>query len=76
MIILKFFRVEMDGINGIVDGSMVSRKQGDYERGRKPMAADTTAAIEGTLSVHTDAEVTVCDAHWHEQHRPSRHHNG
>ena len=61
---MKFFiSVEMEGISGIVDGSMVSRKQGDYERGRKLMAADTNAAIEGILSAYPDAEITVSDAH-------------
>lgn len=58
-----FISVDMEGISGIVDGTMVSRKQGDYERGRKLMAADTNACIEGILSVHPDAEITVSDAH-------------
>jgi len=53
----------MKDIRGIVDGSMVSRKQGDYERGRKLMTADTNAATKGTLNAHPDAETTVCDAH-------------
>jgi len=53
----------VEGISGIVYGSMVSRKQGDYERGRKLMTADTNAAIKGTLSTHPDTENTVCDNH-------------
>ena len=61
---MKFFiSVDMEGISGIVDGSMVSRKQGDYEGGRKLMTADTNAAIKGTLSAHPDTETTVRDAH-------------
>ena len=61
---MKFFiSVDMEGISGIVDGTMVSRKQGDYERGRKLMAQDTNAAIEAILEVEPDAEITVCDAH-------------
>lgn len=61
---MKFFiSVDVEGISGIVDGSMVSRKQGDYERGRKLMTADTNAAIKGKLSAHPDAEITVCHAH-------------
>jgi len=61
---MKFLiSVDMEGISGIVDGSMVSRKQGDYERGTKLMTADTNAATEGTLSAHPDAEITVSDAH-------------
>jgi len=35
-----FISVDVEGISGIVDGSMVRRKQGDYERGRKLIAAD------------------------------------
>jgi len=53
----------MDGISGIVDGSMVSRKQGDYERGRKLMTDDTNDTTKGTLSAHPDTEITVSDAH-------------
>ncbi len=61
---MKFFiSVDMEGISGIVDASMVSRKHADYERGRKLMAKDTNAAIEAILETHPDAEITVCDAH-------------
>jgi len=61
---MKFFiSVDMEGISGIVDGSMVSSKEHDYQIGRKLMAADTNAAIEGILDTHPDAEITVCDAH-------------
>lgn len=58
-----FISVDMEGISGIVDGSMVSRSQGDYERGRKLMAKDTNAAIEAILEEDPEAEITVCDAH-------------
>ena len=61
---MKFFiSVDMEGISGIVDGTMVSRKQGDYERGRKLMAFDTNACIEGILDSYPKAEITVSDAH-------------
>jgi D-amino peptidase len=61
---MKFFiSVDMEGISGIVDGSMVGSKEHDYEKGRKLMAQDVNAAIEGILSVHKDAQITVCDAH-------------
>ena len=61
---MKFFiSVDMEGISGIVDGTMVSRKQGDYERGRKLMALDTNACIEGILNAYPKAEITVSDAH-------------
>ena len=42
----------MEGISGVVGGSMVSRKQGDYENKRKLMTDDTNATIEGMLSVN------------------------
>ncbi|MCW4048609.1 MAG: M55 family metallopeptidase [Candidatus Bathyarchaeota archaeon] len=58
-----FISVDMEGISGIVDGSMVSSKQGDYAKGRKLMAEDVNAAIEGILSVNPKAEITICDAH-------------
>jgi len=57
-----FISVDMEGISGIVDATMVSRSQGDYEKGRALMAQDVNAAIEGILSVGP-AEITVCDAH-------------
>lgn len=61
---MKFFiSVDMEGISGIVDASMVSRKHADYTLGRKLMAQDTNAAIEAILQTHPDAEITVCDAH-------------
>jgi D-amino peptidase len=61
---MKFFiSVDMEGISGIVDGSMVNSKNSDYEKGRKLMVADVNAAIEGILEENSDAEVIVCDAH-------------
>jgi D-amino peptidase len=58
-----FISVDMEGISGIVDASMVSRKHADYTKGRKLMAADTNAAIEAILEHNPKAEITVCDAH-------------
>jgi len=57
-----FISVDMEGISGIVDGTMLSRTKGDYEKGRALMTKDVNAAIEGILSVGP-AEITVCDAH-------------
>ena len=58
-----FISVDMEGISGIVDGSMVSNKQHDYEKGRKLMVEDVNAAIRGILASDPKAEITVCDAH-------------
>ena len=61
---MKFFiSVDMEGISGIVDASMVSNKQHDYEKGRKLMAEDVNAAINGIQATDPKAEITVCDAH-------------
>jgi D-amino peptidase len=57
-----FISVDMEGISGIVDNTMTSRSEGDYEKGRALMAGDVNAAIEGILSLGP-AEITVCDAH-------------
>lgn len=58
-----FISVDMEGISGIVDSTMVTRTQNDYEQGRKLMTQDVNAAIKGILQVHPDAEITVCDGH-------------
>jgi D-amino peptidase len=61
---MKFFiSVDMEGISGIVDGSMISSQQHNYENGRKLMASDVNAAIKGILETDPEAEITVCDAH-------------
>jgi D-amino peptidase len=55
--------VDMEGISGIVDGSMTGREKHDYGKGRALMVADVNAAIEGVLDVNPEAEVVVSDAH-------------
>jgi D-amino peptidase len=55
--------VDMEGISGIVDGSMTGRDKHDYGKGRALMVADVNAAIEGVLDVDPEAEVVVSDAH-------------
>ncbi len=57
-----FISVDIEGISGVVDRTMTSRTQGDYEKGRALMVGDVNAAIEGILSVGP-AEITVSDAH-------------
>ena len=43
-----FISVDMEGISGIVDGSMTGWDKHDYGRGRALMVADVNAAIEGS----------------------------
>ena len=57
-----FISVDMEGISGIVDGTMTSRSQQDYGQGRALMVADVNAAIEGVLA-NGPAEITVCEGH-------------
>jgi D-amino peptidase len=52
----------MEGISGIVDNTMTSRTQPDYEKGRTLMVKDVNACIEGMLQ-GGPAEITVCDGH-------------
>ena len=58
-----FISVDMDGISGIVDRTMVGRTEGDYEKGRQLMVGDVNAAIEGILSVEPETYIKVCDGH-------------
>ena len=57
-----FISVDMEGISGIVDGSMTGKDQLDYQKGRILMVSDVNAAIEGVLTLG-EAEIVVCDAH-------------
>ena len=57
-----FISVDMEGISGIVDGSMTGRDQSDYQKGRTLMVSDVNAALEGVLALG-EAEIVVCDAH-------------
>jgi D-amino peptidase len=58
-----FISVDMEGISGIVDKTMVNRAEGDYEKGRQLMVGDVNAAIEGVLSIDPEAIIKVCDGH-------------
>lgn len=55
--------VDMEGISGIVDGSMTGRDRHDYGKGRALMVADVNAAIDGILEVDSETEIVVSDAH-------------
>src|SRR5262249_46427315 len=57
-----YISVDMEGISGVANESLVSSPGSGYERGRKLMAADTNAAIRGALSAGA-REVVVNDSH-------------
>jgi D-amino peptidase len=57
--------VDMEGIGGIVDGDDVSPGKPEYERNRKLITAEASAAVRGVYAfdTDTDAEVWVTEAH-------------
>jgi len=55
---------DMEGISGVVDWEQVTPGTDEWKRGRKLMAGDVNAAINGAFEAGADA-VTVSDAHWH-----------
>lgn len=55
---------DMEGISGIVDWEQVTPGTDEWKRGRKLMAGDVNAAVNGAFEAGADA-VTVSDAHWH-----------
>ena len=57
-----FISVDMEGISGIVDWAQVGGDQKEYEVGRRLMAGDLNAAIEGALEAGAE-EIVVSDAH-------------
>jgi len=57
-----FMSVDMEGITGVSVGGQVGRVDGEYQRFRKLMTADTNAAIEGALAAGA-TEILVNDSH-------------
>jgi len=57
-----FISVDMEGISGIVHGDQTSPGTAEYAAGRKWMAQDVNAAVEGALAAGAD-EVVVNDSH-------------
>lgn len=55
---------DMEGISGVVDWDQVTPGHAEWQRGRKLMAGDVNAAINGAF-VGGAEKVTVSDAHWH-----------
>lgn len=55
--------VDMEGIAGVVDSADVRPGQPEYERNRKLMTAEASAAVRGVHTYDQAAEVLVTDAH-------------
>ena len=58
-----FVSVDIEGVAGVVGRDEGSQGNPEYERARRLMTAEASAAVRGILSVEPDAEVTVADAH-------------
>ena len=57
-----FISVDMEGISGIVHGDQITPGTAEYSSGRKWMAQDVNAAVEGALEAGA-TEVVVNDSH-------------
>src|SRR5580658_6327295 len=55
--------VDMEGIGGVVDAEDVSPGQPEYERNRKLITAEASAAVRGVYAFDADAEAWVTEAH-------------
>jgi len=57
-----FISVDIEGISGVVHGDMMAPSEREYERGRKLMANDANAAIEGAVAAGAEY-ILVADGH-------------
>jgi len=55
--------VDMEGIAGVVDRDDISPGHGEYERNRKLLTAEASAAVRGVRAYEADAQVLVTEAH-------------
>ena len=55
--------VDMEGIAGVVDRDDISPGHGEYERNRKLLTAEASAAVRGVHAYEADAQVLVTEAH-------------
>ena len=58
-----FISVDIEGVAGVVGREEGQAGNPEYERARRLMTAEASAAIAGIYDVDPDAEVTVADAH-------------
>jgi len=55
--------VDMEGIAGVVDGEDVRPGHPEYERNRKLLTAEASAAVRGVIDYEPTAQVLVSEAH-------------
>lgn len=58
-----FISVDIEGVAGVAGREEGSQGNPEYERARRLMTAEASAAVRGVFAAHSDAEVTVADAH-------------
>lgn len=58
-----FVSVDIEGIAGVAGREEGSQGNPEYERARRLMTAEASAAVRGIFNAHPGAEVTVADAH-------------
>jgi D-amino peptidase len=63
VIVRVFVSVDIEGVAGVVGREEGSAGNPEYERARRLMTAEASAAVRGVLAAQPDAEVTVADAH-------------
>ncbi len=57
-----YMSVDMEGASGITSSKLISRKEKEYDRGRKLLTADVNAAIKGALKAGAK-DILVNDSH-------------
>ncbi|MCO5176123.1 MAG: M55 family metallopeptidase [Thermomicrobiales bacterium] len=57
-----YISVDMEGITGIVHGDMMGAEGREYDRGRRLMTGDASAAVEGAVRAGADY-ILVADGH-------------
>ena len=58
-----FISVDIEGIAGVVGREEGSQGNAEYERARRLMTAEASAAVRGIMNADPDSEVTIADAH-------------
>ncbi|MDQ3547246.1 MAG: M55 family metallopeptidase, partial [Chloroflexota bacterium] len=58
-----FVSVDIEGIAGIAGREEGSQGNPEYERARRLMTGEASAAVRGVFNVDSEADVTVADAH-------------
>lgn len=58
-----FISTDIEGVAGVVGREEGSQGSAEYERTRRLMTAEATAAVRGVLNAHPSADVVVADAH-------------